>query len=201
MRVGRDLVILRRRDRRALSRLDLHGVWASAISGRWLAFAQSGRSDDVLRARPLAHGKPASGSHVVARVGHPTRLGHPGLDGRTLVYAIARPRGSIVAWRRLGTRRHGVVARSHRGALCCPSVRNGQVLFVHSIRARESPQATNAPPLVQRLMLGGLGGRRAHPVYSRRSPHGTLFSTALSARRAYATVLHGRSARILSVPR
>jgi hypothetical protein len=201
VRVGDGLEILRRNDRRPLSHLDLQSVWASAISGRWVVFAQSGNHHDVLRARRLNHGRPKGPSHVVVRVGHPTRLGHPGLDGRTLVYAVSRPRSSIIAWRQLGTGRGGVIARARRGLVCCPAVSRGQVVYVHASRRRESSQATFAPPLVQRVMLGGVGSRRAHPIYTRRSPHGTLFSTALSARRAYVTVLHRRSARILTIRR
>ncbi len=201
VRVGDGLEILRRRDRRVLSQLDMRGGWASGISGRWLVVGQSRKGDDLLRARRLAHGRPAGGSQVVARVNHPRRLGHPGVDGRTLVYAVGRPGSSIVAWRRLGTGRRGVVARSHRGMVCCASIHDGRVLFIHAFRAREGAQETSAPPLVQRAMLGSLGSRHAHPVYTRRSSHGTLFSTALSGRRAYVTVLHGRSARILTIQR
>jgi hypothetical protein len=201
VRVGRGLEILRRRSRHAIADLDLRGVWASAISGRWLAFTQSGHGDDILRARRLEHGRPASRAHVVARVHHPARLGHPGLDGRVLVFAVSRRRGNTVMWRRLGGHGRGVVARTHRGAVCCPSVRNGRVLFVHSIRRRQSAQETSAPPLEQHLMLARIGSHRARSIYARRSPHGTLFSTALSARRAYVTVMHRRSARITHVRR
>jgi hypothetical protein len=50
-------------------------------------------------------------------------------------------------------------------------------------------------------MLARIGSHRARSIYARRSPHGTLFSTALSARRAYVTVMHRRSARITHVRR
>lgn len=202
VRVGRGLRILRRSDQKVFSSLDLRGVWASAISGRWLAFGQSGHGRDVLRARRLRHGKPRGPSHVIARVKHPARLGHPGLDGRTLVYAVSRPRGASVVWRRLGGGGHGVVARAHRGLVCCASVHRGRVLYVLLLRRRQSPQETAAPALEQHLMVRRIGSKRgARSIYVRTGPSGTLFTTALAARRAYVTVLHGRSARILAVRR
>jgi hypothetical protein len=73
-------------------------------------------------------------------------------------------------------------------------------LYVRMERKRQSPQATSAPPLLQRLLIARLGGGSGHTLYSK-TGSGQIWSTSLSPRRAFFTILKGGHSKILSVPR
>jgi hypothetical protein len=199
--LGGRLSIRRRSSGAEVSSLDPGPVWASAVSNRWVVYGQTRNQHDVIKARPLVDGRPAGTTQQVARVRRPARLGHPGIDGNLVVLSIARPRSSAVVWRRLGESGGGTVARSSRGALCCASTDGRDVLYVLSIRARQNSRLIGAPPLEQRLLVEPIRGGPARRVYSLAGTRGTLFSTALSRRRAYATVLNRQGSRIVVIPR
>jgi hypothetical protein len=93
------------------------------------------------------------------------------------------------------------VLRSRTAALSNPSALGKRLLYVRAKRARQGPQVTRAPKLRQSLMVKRIGGKgRGHKVYARGARR-QLWSTSLSARRGFATLLGGEGAKIISVRR
>lgn len=177
------------------------GVDAMAISDSWLVILQSHRGRDLLKASRLsAKGKPGR-LRLVTDASHPTRIGHPSLDGGTLAYVAAHPRKSQMIVRHLGTGTGGTAFGARRAQLTSPSVRLGRILFVRSVRLRQSAQAITPPPLQQSLELAHLDGHHARTLYTIDGGQGRLWSTALSAKHAYVTMLKGHRARIVRVAR
>ena len=62
----------------------------------------------------------------VASQGGAGQLSRPAVDGNTLLYALATPRGSRVVQRVMGTRKHRALVRSPRLLLFDPSVRDAR---------------------------------------------------------------------------
>ena len=91
--------------------------------------------------------------------------------------------------------------RSRTAELLNPSVNGKRLLYVRVDRARQSPQKTTPPKLRQRLMLKRLGGHGpGHRIYSH-GPDRTLWSTALSGRRGFVTLLGHGGPKIVSAHR
>ncbi len=89
--------------------------------------------------------------------------------------------------------------RSRTAELLNPSVHGKRLLYVRVDRARQSPQKTTPPKLRQRLMLKRLGGHGpGHRIYSHGSDR-MLWSTALSGRRGFVTLLGHGGPKIVSV--
>jgi hypothetical protein len=75
-----------------------------------------------------------------------------------------------------------------------------RLLYVRAKRARQGPQVTSAPKLRQSLMLKRIGGKgQGHRVYSR-GERRQLWTTSLSVKRGFATLLGG-APKIISVKR
>ncbi len=184
-----------------LGTIPAKGADAIAISSRWIVFGQSANGADFLKAARLTpKGKPGK-LRVIATAGHPARLGRPSLDDNSVVYGKARTARSLIILRNLHTGDARVLMRSRRAQLANPSLRGNRVLFDRSIRSRQNPTFTHAPPLQQRLVLSWLDGSRRQTLY-RETGHGTmLWTTALSAKYAYVTVLRGHRSKILRVSR
>lgn len=156
------------------------GVDAVAVSERWIAYRTRVEGRDRLFARPLAVSGEAGDAKEIAKAGAPSQVGMPSLDGGTLVYALAsRKKNRIVVTGLNGGSRKTAIASKNVG-LSNPSVRGSSLLYVRSERGGDQ------------LRLKGLdSGGNGRKLLSRKR----LWSTALSAERAYVTVLSGGAPR------
>ncbi|OLE36118.1 MAG: hypothetical protein AUG48_08535 [Actinobacteria bacterium 13_1_20CM_3_68_9] len=169
---GGHIQILNRFDRSVIASVPAPHAQALAVSRGWLAYLTVDGGRYALRAR---------------------RLHNPTNPGKVRgIASVSRPGGSGEG---------GTVLRSRSAELLNPSVEGKRLLYVRVDRARQSPQKTTPPKLRQRLMLKHLHGHGdGHRVYSH-GPERALWSTSLSGRRAFVTLLgHGRP-RIVSAHR
>ena len=191
---GGEIRILSARDLSEVGRVPAPDADAVAISGRWLVWRARSGGRDALRARNVADPARPGPEQSLGRSGRNSQLGRPSLDDNRLVYARASDVENSIIRRLLGAKRKkrakSTLMRSRREGLSNPSIHGKALLYVrHTKRA-------------ERLKLASVGGRGpGRTLLSRRS--GTLWSTALSEKRAYVTLIHGSMPRqrILSVAR
>src|SRR5690606_37239844 len=119
----------------------------------------------------------------IARAGRKAQLGRPSLSSGRIAYALAKRSKNLIKVFRPGKGTRTVI-RSVTAALSNPTLRGNRILYVRHTRKRDE----------LRLRRIGKGDRRL--LSSRKR----LWSTALSNKRAYVTVLEGRKprARIIS---
>jgi hypothetical protein len=168
------------------------GADAVAVSSRWVAWRSHRRGRDSLHARRIDFPRDPGPVRSLGRSGRNGQLGRPSLDDNRLVYARAAPAENTIVKRVLGAKRKHAksrLLRSQIDGLQNPSLHGRQLLYVRVTRKS------------QRLMLARLGGGKGRVLF--RTGSATLWTTALSERRAYVTVLHGSAprARIVSVNR
>jgi hypothetical protein len=199
---GDEIKILNRYTRNEVGSVGAPGAEAVAISEGWLVYLRVERGRYVLKgrriSRPANPGKPKR----IAAVSSPTQIGHPSVDGRRVFYAVSKRRGSSIKRRNLPSGKHGTVVHSRTAALSNPSVLGKRLLYVRAKRARQGPQVTRAPKLRQSLMLKRIrrkGG--GHRIYSHGKNRHQFWSTSLSARRGFVTLLGGGGPKIVSVKR
>ena len=186
------VLILSAKDLAQVGRVRAKDADAVAISGTWVAWRARIKGRDQIRARNIGDPAKPGPEHTVARAGGDAQLGRPSLDGNRLVYARASEAENLIVKRVLGAK-HGhntTLMRSTVEALSNPAIRGDDLLYVRITRR------------AQRLKLASLnGGGSGRTLLSRSS--GTLWSTALSQKRAYVTLLQGSGprARILSTGR
>ena len=189
-----------------LGSTSVEGVDALAVSGSWLAYRKRRKGRDTIEAlrisdvlatgevsRRRSSGSTAAARKRVASAKSPTQLGRPALDGGLLAYAVAKRRGNRIVRRGLDSGKRGVVVGSRSAALQSPSLHGNRLAYVRIERRR------------QWLQLRSVRSRSSgSTLLSRRRARGILWSTALSADRAYVTLLQGKRAgraKVLSVPR
>jgi hypothetical protein len=191
IRQGR-IVVLSAVDRGELGSFAAPGADAVAISRHWVVWRSHGNGRDSLHARRIDFpGEPGS-VHSLGRSGRDGQLGRPSLDDNRVVYARAAPAENTIVKRVLGAKRKHTksrLLRSRVDGLQSPSLHGRYLLYVRVTRRS------------QRLMLARAGRGRGRVLF--RTGSATLWTTALSDKRAYVTVLHGRAprARIVSVDR
>ena len=198
---GNQVRILNRFNRSQVGFFGAPGAEAVAVSKGWVAYLTLRGGSYSLKARRITN--PANPGKVrkVASVSSPSQIGHPSVDGGRVFYAVSKRRGNRIKRRNLGSGKGGTVVRSRTAALSNPSALGKRLLYVRTSRARQGPQATSAPKLRQRLMVKRIGGRgRGHRIYSR-GERRQLWSTSLSVRRGFATLLGGDGPKIISVRR
>ena len=198
---GNAIRILDRSTRNQVGYVGARGAQAVAISKGWLAYLTLDRGRYVLKARRIRDPANPGKRKRVAAVSSPAHIGHPSVDGGRVFYAVSKRRGNRIKRRNLGSGKGGTVVRSRTAALSNPSVLGKRLLYVRAKRARLGPQATRTPKLRQTLMLKRIGGKgRGRRIYSRGESR-QLWSTSLSKRRGYATLLGRGGPRIISVKR
>jgi hypothetical protein len=177
-----------------LASIPAPGADAIAVSDAWLAYRAASGGGDGLFIRYI--GNPASPAppSLVAGAGGASQLSPPAVDGKTLLFGVATPRGSRIVQRVLGTRKHRALVRSHRLLLFDPAVAGKSFSYVRS-DARRS-----------RLMVRGRHRHGAGRILlTLKRSQGQLYSAALTGSVAYATVLHpsagGGDATIVGVSR
>jgi hypothetical protein len=146
-----------------------------------------------MRARKL--GDPAAPGPQISlgSAGRHAQLGRPSVAGNRLVYARAQQTENLIVKRILANRKgraKSTILHSRVLGLSNPSILGDRLLYVLHTRRGD------------RLKLKSTGGKgHGRTLLSR--PPGQLWSTALSAKRAYVTVISGTKPRqkIVSVPR
>lgn len=189
---GEEIAVLNSIDGSEIGRFAAADADALAISGHWLVWRAHTNGRDYMRARKLTDPRRPGPQRSLGTAGGAAQLGRPSLDDNRLVYARATGRENSIVKRVLGSKKTTTTTllRSRFEGLSNPSIRGGQVLYVrHSARA-------------DRLQLAQVnGGGSGRTLLSRRK--GTLWSTSLTDKRAYVTVISGTAPqqRIVSVPR
>ncbi len=198
---GDQIQILNRYNRDPIGSVPAPHAQALAISRGWLAYLTVDGGRYSLRARRLKHPADPGKVRGVASASRPVEIGHPSLDGGRLLYAVSKRRRNSIKRYSLSSGRGETVLRSRTAELLNPSVKGRRLLYVRVDRARQSPQKTTPPKLRQHLMLRRLGGHGAgHRVYSH-GPDRMLWSTALSGRRGFVTLLGHGGPKIVSARR
>ncbi|HYU16765.1 MAG TPA: hypothetical protein VEL05_11855, partial [Candidatus Acidoferrum sp.] len=176
---GDSIQLLDRNSLSPVAELAAPGADAVAVSDTWLAYRAPTGGGDGIYIRYIANPAAPAPPLLLASVGGAAQLSPPAVDGSTLLYAIATPRGSrIVQWV-MGTHKHRALVRSHRLLLFNPAVDGKSFAFVRS-DARRS-----------RLMVRG---RHRHGsgriLFTLRRSAGELYSDALTDAVAYVTILN-----------
>ena len=142
-------------------------------------------------ARRLRDPANPGGSKAIARTGRLAQLSRPSLDHGLLVFARDGRRFSRIVRRRLAAHHNHTILSSSSTGLFNPSVKGGRLAYVRSTRGRD------------RLMIRARRGHGSgHAIFSSRRRRGWIWSTALTKRRVFFTILryHGAqpSAHIVS---
>jgi hypothetical protein len=176
--VGGAVQLLDRNSLAPIGRIDAPGADAIAVSDAWLAYRAPVGGGDGIYIRYI--GNPASPAPpaLLASATGASQLSPPAVDGSTLVYALATPRGSRVIQWVMGTHKHRALVRSPRLLLFDPAVDGKSFAYVRS-DARRS-----------RLMVRG---RHRHGpgriLFTLKRSRGELWSEALTNSLAYVTIL------------
>lgn len=190
VRRGDEIAILDAAKLEVLGRIPAQGADALAISSRWVVWRARIDGRDYLRARQIRDPRRPGPQKSLERSALNSQLGRPSLDANRLVYARASQSQNSIVKRTLGSRGETTVMRSRVDGLSNPAIRGGELLYVrHTSRG-------------DLLKLASLrGGGQGRTLLSKST--GSLWSTALSAERAYVTEIHGTAPRqrILSVSR
>ncbi len=193
--------ILDRFTRKPVGSVSAPGVRALAISARWLAYLVVDGDRYRLRARRINRPEHPGDVKGIASTSSPAQVGHPSLDGGTVFYAVSRRHRNSIKRLNLNTGTGGTTLRSSSAELLNPAADRKHLLYVRVGRGPEPPLATHPRRLRQSLMIrrigGGGRGRAIFTLHGRR----TLWTTALTASRAYVTVLGRKGPRIISVHR
>ncbi len=178
---GQTVRILGRPGFAEVDSFDAPGVDAVAVSNNWIAYRTRIEGRDRLAARKIADSGVAGEPKSIAAAGDPDQVSLPGIDGNTLVYSILTPKGSRIVKAQLKGVRRDVVIRSNVVQLANPSVRGSSLLYVRGTKAKWE------------LRLKKLGNNDTGHVLTSRNKR--IWSTALSAKRAYFTILQGGAPR------
>jgi len=182
---GARIVILSAKDLGEIGSVPADDVDAVAISRRWLAWREHRAGHDSMHARGLADPAHPGPIKRLGRSGQPAQLGRPSVSGNVLVYARATRKQNVIVRRRLAAGHHkrakGTVMRSRTAGLSNPALRGRKLVYVRTTRRGDV------------LKLTSLGGHGSGRTLMR--THGTLWSTALTAKRAYVTVISGTGPR------
>jgi hypothetical protein len=165
-----------------IAQIEAPGADTIAVSDHWLAYRAPLGGGDGIFIRYIANPASPAPPRLLASEGGAAQLSPPAVDGSTLVYAIATPRGSrIVQWV-MGTRKHRTLVRSRRLLLFDPAVHGRSFSYVRSDTRRS------------RLMVRS---RRRHGagriLFTLKRSGGQLDSSALTDSVAYVTVLRPSS--------
>jgi hypothetical protein len=189
------------------------GVDGLAVSDNWLVTRAPSARGDTMAVRPI---DAPTEVRTIAAARRPTQLGRPALDGDVVVFHIATPHGSRIVEYNLETSRLLVLRSTVSALLTNPSLLGGRLLYVRQTDLAQLLELGPAQPGGVDRVLYRLGAPAPHDSgherdYSHvtRTPHPataswTLWTTALSARRAYVTLLPRRAGgrpKIVSMPR
>lgn len=179
-----EIVILNRQTREELSSFEAPNADAVAVSKSAVAFRARKQGRDSIRWRRLRDGGRLGKMRRIAKIGRKGQLGRPSLSSGRTAFAVAKRKKNVIQIFRPGKGKRTVI-RSVTDGLSNPTLRGNRILYVRHTRKRDQ------------LRLRKIGGGDRRLLSRKRSK---LWSTALSNKRAYVTVLNGRKprARIIS---
>jgi hypothetical protein len=186
---GGNVVLLGRNTLEERSRVGVPGADAVAVSGSWLVIRARVDRRDRLEVRPLGPEGAIGQARTVAAAGPPAQIGLPSVAGSRVAYAVAKDnKNKIVVYDADNGKRRTVMA-ARKKALSNPSLHGNSMVYVRSKRRRDELR-------LKKLKKRG-GDRRLKAGKVR------MWSTALSGKRAYVTILEGPRprSRIVSVRR
>jgi hypothetical protein len=175
---GGQVVILSRESREEVASFAAPNADAVAVSNGAVAFRARKDGRDRIHWRRLRPNGGLGKQRRIAKVGRKGQLSRPSLSGASVAFAVAKQRRNAIKIFRPGKGTRTVIA-SVRVGLSNPTLRGKHLLYVRHTRKRDE------------LRLRRLGKRSRRLMTSKKR----LWSTALSARRAYVTVLEGRAPR------
>ncbi len=182
---GDDIAILSAKDLAEVGRVQAPGADSLAISGSWLAWRARAAGRDVMRARNLSDSASPGPERSLGRAGGASQLGRPSLDGNQLVYARASRHDNRIVRQILGGKRGAsasTLLRSDEVGLSNPAIKGKYLAYVQHTRRAD------------RLRLGKLKRPGRARLLLSRAPR-TLWSTALTGKRVYVTVIGGTAPR------
>jgi hypothetical protein len=198
---GNQIDILDRFSRQVLGSTPAPNVQAVAISRRWLAYLTVHSDRFTLKARRIKHVADPGKAKRIASIKPPGQLGRPTLRGSQLFYTVSKRSVNSIKRRSLASGKEGSVLRSRTDQLLNPSVLGKHMVYVRVKRGSEPPLATRPRHLHQALMIKRIGHHGwGHRIYSHGSNR-TLWSTALSGRRGFVTLLGHGGPKIVSAHR
>ena len=161
-----------------VGQIEAPGADAIAISDTWLAYRASTGAGDGIFIRQIASPAAPAPPLQVAGQGGAGQLSRPAVQGNLLLYAIATPQGSRVVQRVMGTPKHRALVRSGRLLLFDPAIHGRSFAYVRT-------DARRSRLMVRRRRARGPG----RVLLSLGRSRGVLWSDALTASTAYATIL------------
>ncbi len=179
-----------------VAKIPAPGANSIAVSAGWLVYRAELESGGVgIFARDIVSPAAPGPVQTIVTAGGATRLSAPGLDGSSLVFGVARPGGSRIVQRVLGSRKTRTLVRSGRVLAFDPSIKGRTFAYTRT-------DARRTRVMIRRVNKPGTG----KVLYSLKRTRGTLGSTALSERFAYVTVFdpgstQARSSRIVKLRR
>lgn len=213
-RDGTSVHVVRLTDGAAVLDIDVPGVTALAVSDSWLVTRESANRNETLTARSVD--APAETS-TFATVRAPARLGRPALDGDAVVFHVARGTGSTIEGLNLLTGERRIVRRSRSQLLTNPSLLGGALLYdrqtstgqLVELGPVDRPGADRVLYRIAAPSVHDVGHERGYSRHTRTRPvrpsKWRLWTTALSARRVYVTLLpragNASGARLISLSR
>jgi hypothetical protein len=176
---GDSILLLDRNSLAPIAQVPAPGADAVAVSDAWLAYRAPTAGGEAISISYIANPASPAPPLLVASEGGAAQLSPPAVDGSTLLYAIATPRGGRVVQWVMGTHKHRALVSSHRLLLFNPAVDGKSFAYVRS-DARRS-----------RLMVRGRHGHGAGRILlTLKRSAGELYSAALTDSVAYVTILN-----------
>jgi hypothetical protein len=178
---GQSVTVLDRPGFTEVSSFDAPGVDAVAISNNWIAYRTRTDGRDRMIVRKLNDAGVAGQPKNLAAAGEPDQLSLPSIDGNTLVYAVLTRSSSRIIEASTKTMNRDVVLTSKFSQVSNPSVRGTSLAYA---------RGTKYGWELRLKKLGNADLGRSLVTSDKR-----IWSTALSAKRAYYTVLSGGAPR------
>jgi len=176
---GGQVVILSRESREEVASFAAPNADAVAVSNGAVAFRARENGRDRIHWRRLRANGGLGKQRRIAKVGRKGQLSRPSVSGARVAFAVAKQRRNVIKVFRPKKGARTVVGSVQVG-LSNPTLRGKRLLYVRHARRRDE----------LRLRRLGKGKARLLMRSKRR-----LWSTALTPKRAYVTVLEGRKPR------
>jgi hypothetical protein len=169
------------------------GTDAIAVSGSWLAYRSRSAENDRLLARDISNPAAPGPELQIDVATDPNQVSPPSLDGATLLYAVARVKGSRIVRYALPSGGKDALLRSNEALLFNPSVFGDSFAYTRTDGSRT------------KLLVRDLDGKgQGRTILKRRRSGGELWATALTADKVYVTLLDPSStsagAEVVSQP-
>jgi hypothetical protein len=169
------------------------GVDGIAVSRGWLAYRMSRKGRDIVKVTALGRGGKPLRTRRLARSKHPAQLSRPAADRNLVLLAVANKRRSkLVRYRLRAGRRTAkrALIATPTATVAGPSIAGKRIAYVLTTRKRQT------------VRVKGLGKGKGRTVLRRRSGPPTLWTTAISGKRVFVTIVNrGGRSRIVSAGR